>query len=137
MHHVRNTRDTALSGFEGLAQQYAQFRPSYPAELFRRLRELLDPATLRRAPLLIDVGCGTGISTRLLREAFPVSLGPVGSKIEGEGKLAAKGTADGPRIVGIEPSPDMRAQAEATTPPDAGIDYIAAAAEALPLARPP
>jgi SAM-dependent methyltransferase len=120
--------------FDGLAQQYAKFRPSYPAELFHRLRELLDAAALRRAPLIVDVGCGTGISTRLLREAFPASLAPGRRKATGEGQHAAERTADVPRILGIEPSPDMRSQAEATTLPDAGIEYIAAAAESLPLA---
>lgn len=117
----------AAPRFEGLAQQYAQFRPSYPAAMFERLRELVGEDTLRGAPLLVDVGCGTGISTRLLRETFarptPHSLG--GREAGGERE---------PRVVGLEPSPDMRRQAEAMTSPQAGIQYIAAAAESLPLA---
>ena len=102
-----------MSRFDGLAQQYAQFRPSYPAAMFERLRELVGEDTLRRAPLLVDVGCGTGISTRLLRAAF---------------------TLTSSYIIGLEPSPDMRAQAKAATAPEAGIEYIAAVAESLPLA---
>ena len=95
--------------------------------MFVRLRELIGEDSLRRAPLLVDVGCGTGISTRLLCGTFalPSPLSPGGR---------GAGGAGAPRVIGLEPSPDMRAQAVVTTPPEAGIEYIAAAAESLPLA---
>ena len=46
--------------FTGLANSYGQARPSYPPELVRWC--------LEQAPspqLIVDLGCGTGISTRL------------------------------------------------------------------------
>jgi ubiquinone/menaquinone biosynthesis C-methylase UbiE len=72
--------------FTGLAGLYDQFRPGYPDEA---LTAFIDRAGLRPGSLVVDVGSGTGISTRL---------------------LAARGL----RVIGIEPNDDMRAQAEAT-----------------------
>ena len=71
--------------FSGLASLYAQCRPDYPAEAvdFIMTRCGLGPVSL-----LVDVGCGTGISSRL---------------------FARRGV----RVVGIEPNADMRKQAEA------------------------
>ncbi len=47
--------------FTGLANIYGQARPTYPLELVRWC--------LEQAPaqgLIVDLGCGTGISTRLI-----------------------------------------------------------------------
>jgi SAM-dependent methyltransferase len=103
-----------VSRFDGLAQNYAQFRPSYPAAIFERFRAMIAPAALESGPLLIDVGCGTGISTRLLRAAF--SLPP---------EL---------RVVGVEPSDEMRAQAIDGTAAAERIEYLPGVAESLPFA---
>lgn len=59
------TPSRALS-FDGAAAQYAAARPGYPPALFDAVEELV------RRPLrgarVVDVGAGTGISTRLLHE---------------------------------------------------------------------
>jgi SAM-dependent methyltransferase len=78
--------------FAGLADLYARCRPGYPDEAidFIVTRCGLSPA----APL-VDVGCGTGISSRL---------------------FAARGVP----VVGVEPNDEMRARAEAVPPPAGG-----------------
>ncbi|GAB3482872.1 class I SAM-dependent methyltransferase [Nocardiopsis coralliicola] len=102
--------------FTGLASGYARYRPDYPAEAMERLRAAVaDGGGGRAAPLLVDVGCGTGVSTRALRAAF----GPE------------------PRIAGVEPNADMRAQglasaAEPGARPGEGVRYVAGRAEQLP-----
>jgi ubiquinone/menaquinone biosynthesis C-methylase UbiE len=97
--------------FTGLSTPYAQGRPDYPVETIRWCVGQLD------APpkLIVDVGCGTGISTR----AF---------------------AALGHRVVGIDPNADMLTTASAqgsveyragtstgTGLPDASADLIVAA----------
>lgn len=81
--HVYGTPDDApsTSYFTGLAGDYARFRPTYaPAAVDAVLEGLAPPVRV------LDVGCGTGIFTRL---------------------LAARGA----RVVGIDPSHDMLEQA--------------------------
>jgi SAM-dependent methyltransferase len=79
--------------FTGLADLYAQHRPDYaPAALDR----ILESARLSPEDLLVDVGCGTGISARL---------------------FAARGV----RVLGVEPNDEMRARAEAEPPPAGGV----------------
>jgi SAM-dependent methyltransferase len=75
--------------FSGLADLYSRHRPSYPGAAldFIQARCGLGPGAL-----LVDVGCGTGISTRL---------------------FAARGV----RVIGIDPNDEMRARAEAAPPP--------------------
>lgn len=101
------------SQFEGLAQNYAQYRPKYPVEIIQKIRELIGLEVIERSPLLVDVGCGTGIATRMLRRVF--------------------GEPDKLRIVGIEPSDDMRSQAIAGTDSGERIEYRKGVAESLPL----
>jgi SAM-dependent methyltransferase len=71
--------------FTGLADLYARCRPDYPAEA---VRHILGRCGLSPGAVLVDVGCGTGISSRLL-------------------------AAEGLRVLGLEPNADMRARAEA------------------------
>jgi SAM-dependent methyltransferase len=71
--------------FTGLAAVYARSRPDYPAAA---IDHILERSLLQAGALLVDVGCGTGISSRL---------------------FAARGL----RIIGIEPNAEMRRQAEA------------------------
>ena len=70
--------------FSGFADTYDQYRPSPPAVMVDVLTQL---ARVSRAGLVVDIGSGTGLSTRIW-----------------------SGRAE--RIVGIEPNPDMRRQAQ-------------------------
>ena len=69
--------------FSGAAERYARFRPSYPDALVDRV---VADAGLRPGAPVADVGCGTGLFTRL---------------------LAARGLD----VVGIDPNEDMLAEA--------------------------
>jgi SAM-dependent methyltransferase len=86
---------------------YAKARPSYPLEAIRAALEGLAPVdgrTVRAA----DVGCGTGISTRLLAEAGAI-------------------------VVGIDPNPDMLETARRGGDPSGRITWRRAPAEATGL----
>lgn len=104
--------------FTGLADVYARSRPDYPDAA---LDFLMTHCGLSAGSLVVDVGCGTGISSR---------------------QLARRGL----RVVGIEPNAEMRqraasepvpegaaaptyreGRAEATGLPDAGADAVLAA----------
>src|SRR4051794_33099588 len=75
----------ATERFTGLAQLYAKSRPGYPDAA---IDFLMDRCGLRPGSVAVDVGCGTGISTRLFAQR-------------------------GLRVIGVEPNADMRRQAEA------------------------
>jgi len=75
--------------FSGLAGLYSQYRPAYPEAA---LDFILSRCGLTDQSILVDVGCGTGISSRL---------------------FASKGV----RVIGIEPNADMRHQAETESVP--------------------
>jgi SAM-dependent methyltransferase len=89
----------ALSGYdrEGFAARYDRFRPRPPRAL---LDVLCRYARVDRPALVVDLGCGTGLSTR-----------------------AWSGVAE--RAIGIEPNPAMLASAE----PAAGVEYREAYAQ--------
>ncbi|MFL5339737.1 MAG: class I SAM-dependent methyltransferase [Gemmataceae bacterium] len=70
--------------FSGLAATYESHRPDYPAAA---IDFILEHCGLRPGRRLVDVGCGTGISSR---------------------QFAARGL----EVVGIEPNTDMRRTAE-------------------------
>jgi SAM-dependent methyltransferase len=96
----------SVERFTGLAEMYARNRPSYPPAA---LEHIFERADLKPGAVLVDVGCGTGISAR---------------------QFAACGL----RVVGIEPNAEMRAQAEAEpAPPAADLTYRASRAEATGL----
>jgi SAM-dependent methyltransferase len=78
-------RDDPTRRFSDLAQIYARCRPDYPESALDRI---IAHCGLHPGSVLIDVGCGTGISSR---------------------PFALRGIA----VVGIEPNAAMRAQAEA------------------------
>jgi SAM-dependent methyltransferase len=99
--------------FAASAEHYDQYRPSYPPELI----DWIVATTGIRVPARVaDIGCGTGIATRL---------------------LAARGFD----TVGVEPSEEMlavareaggraryvRGEAAATTLPDGSVDLVTAA----------
>lgn len=70
--------------FTGLADIYARYRPSYAVEVIDYLMEILG---LDATTLLVDIGSGTGISSRLFADR-------------------------GVPVLGIEPNEEMRIQAE-------------------------
>jgi SAM-dependent methyltransferase len=72
--------------FAGLAKIYSKCRPGYPQSA---INFILQHCGLKSGSLLIDVGSGTGISSRLFAER-------------------------GLQVIGIEPNADMRATAVAT-----------------------
>jgi ubiquinone/menaquinone biosynthesis C-methylase UbiE len=86
--------------FTGLASLYAEHRPSYPsAAIDWILSDLVGPIRVA------DVGCGTGISTRM---------------------LASRAA----QVIGIDPNPDMLARArQCSTPTDVSIEYRIGAGE--------
>jgi SAM-dependent methyltransferase len=83
------SRHHPAARFTGLAGLYAKHRPGYPAAAldFIQARCGLGPASV-----VVDVGCGTGIASRL---------------------LAGRGL----RVLGVEPNAEMRARAEAEPAP--------------------
>ena len=94
-----------LGRFTGLAGIYNRCRPDYPAAA---LDYVLEHCGLGPGSRLVDVGCGTGISSR---------------------QFAARGL----RVLGIEPNADMRRQAEAEPQQRTSIEYRAGRAEATGL----
>lgn len=70
--------------FSGLASIYAISRPSYPAEA---IDFIISECEISKSSVMVDVGCGTGISTMLFSNR-------------------------GIRAIGIEPNDDMRKTAQ-------------------------
>jgi SAM-dependent methyltransferase len=90
----------AAARFDSRADDYARYRPSYPAEAIDAiLAGLGKPSALT----IVDVGAGTGISTRLFTER-------------------------GVRAIAIEPNDEMRAAAAAS-----GLDTRSGRSDALGL----
>ncbi|MFF2657154.1 class I SAM-dependent methyltransferase [Kitasatospora sp. NPDC058032] len=85
--------------FGGVAAEYDRARPSYPQELFDEL-ERLSGRGLRGARVL-DVGAGTGISTRLLAGRGADVVG-----VEPSAGMAARFLASGPGLALVRGSGD-------------------------------
>jgi ubiquinone/menaquinone biosynthesis C-methylase UbiE len=83
-----------LTRFSGFADTYDAHRPTPPAVVMDILTQL---AEMPRPGLVVDIGCGTGLSSRLWA-----------------------GRAE--KIIGIEPNADMRKQAQRATD-EASITY--------------
>jgi len=92
----------AATGFADGADIYAASRPGYPMEVFDWLRDRL---TIGAGSKVVEVGAGTGLFTRLLRDT-------------------------GASVVAIDPVPEMLAHLAAAMP---GVATAVAAADALPL----
>jgi SAM-dependent methyltransferase len=97
--------------FQGWSDQYASFRPTYPAPLMKALADLIVEGPPPTDGVVADVGSGTGIFTRQLRASLPDTI----------------------PIFGIEPVSDMRLNAKMRSPSTTGITYLAGTAEKLPL----
>ena len=106
----------ATSRFSDRVENYVRYRPGYPGEV---LRVLKDDCGLTADHVAADIASGTGIWTRVLLE-------------------------NGNRVFGIEPNPEMRqagerlladfprftsvaGTAEGTTLPDGSVDFVTAA----------
>ena len=65
-----------LRRFEGKlhAEDYAKYRPIWPPEVFQKISSYLKDGG-RSAQVAVDVGCGTGIGTKLLAEHFDKVIG--------------------------------------------------------------
>lgn len=98
---------THVAAFDGLGAAYSRFRPGYPEALLAQVVALWEG---RAAPAVaLDVGAGTGISTRAWAEALNARW----------------------HVVGLEPNQDMLAQATVSKR-GAVVDYRLGQAEALP-----
>ena len=76
-----------IERFSGFADVYDQYRPAPPAILGELLTQL---AQAPFPQLVVDLGCGTGLSTRYWADKAQT-------------------------VIGIDPTDDMRRQAEAAT----------------------
>ncbi|RDG34903.1 class I SAM-dependent methyltransferase [Streptomyces corynorhini] len=93
----------ALS-FDAVADQYDTARPGYPPALFDTVEELAGRPL--RGARVVDVGAGTGIATRSLRER-------------------------GALVTAVEPGPSMADRLRRTLP---GVPLVRAFGDALPIA---
>ena len=90
-----------LDRFSGIADLYDAYRPQAPVVLLELLTQL---AQVERPRLVVDLGSGTGLSTRLWAPRAE-------------------------QVIGVEPNADMRAQAEARTAADSNarnVRYVGA-----------
>lgn len=87
--------------FSGLAEVYAKCRPSYPADA---IAFIVQHCGLTKESTLVDIGAGTGISSRLM-------------------------AAQGPTVIGIEPNDDMRTQGERESLDVENLSYLKGTAE--------
>ncbi len=99
MSNAPNFPEDPTERFTGLANSYAQFRPTYPPELFDMLAE---KTHLTAGSIVADIGCGTGISSRLMADR-------------------------GWQVIGIEPNQEMLEKARQTS--GDGVQYRFARAE--------
>lgn len=97
--------------FTTVARGYARWRPPYPEELFRWIAA---EAGLSPGARVADLGCGTGISTRLWR-----SLGFDAVGVDPNEAMLAEARAAGGEY--------LRGDAERTGLPDHSVDLAAAA----------
>jgi SAM-dependent methyltransferase len=106
----------ATSRFSDRVENYIRYRPGYPPQVIETLKK---ECGLMPSHLVADIASGTGIWTKMLLE-------------------------NGPAVYGVEPNSDMRqagerllaefpkftsidGNAEATTLPDASVDFVTAA----------
>jgi SAM-dependent methyltransferase len=114
------TRFNPTGRFSDLADLYARHRPDYPAGAVDRV---IERGGLAGDALLVDVGCGTGISSRQFAERGVRVLG-----VEPNDSMRARARQVAPRA---GPAPEYRpGRAEATGLPD-GVAQVVLAAQAF------
>ncbi|HXS36413.1 MAG TPA: class I SAM-dependent methyltransferase [Flavipsychrobacter sp.] len=98
--------------FQGIAGLYSDYRPSYPAAMIDAIARYtgIDNDAKQNGAVIIDVGSGTGISTRLLRERFDAAV----------------------TVLGLEPNDDMYTTAVSFPGSYKNLAYLHCAAEDLP-----
>jgi ubiquinone/menaquinone biosynthesis C-methylase UbiE len=108
---MEDSRSSFSNPFGDIATNYDQFRPSYPVGFFAQLSDEMDrvASSPRR---VVDVGCGSGISTRQLAQC----LKPVD------------------KIIGLDASPEMLRVARSEGRASATVRYVVGLAEAIPVA---
>ena len=102
--------------FHAVAGDYARHRPGYPEPVVARILEVSGLLPPRAGTLVVDLGCGTGISARTFaaRGVRVLGIDPNASML-GEARAAGGG-------------PQYRAgDASATGLPDASVDLVVAA----------
>jgi ubiquinone/menaquinone biosynthesis C-methylase UbiE len=102
------TQAPAGTAYEGLAPLYDRRRPSYPVEAVHAVAALA--TGVASAGSVLDVGCGTGIFTRLLAAELPETFS----------------------VTGVEPGADMRTTAASRSGNSPRLRFVAGQAEALP-----
>lgn len=102
--------------FTGLAGIYAKYRPAYPNELIDYLYKTVGFET---AETIADIGCGTGIFSKMLLErgSSVICVDP-NEDMLGEAKK---------KLEGFSKCTIVRAAAESTTLPDSSVDFITVA----------
>ncbi|HEY1599352.1 MAG TPA: class I SAM-dependent methyltransferase [Pirellulales bacterium] len=101
--------------FSGRVENYTRYRPGYPSDVLGILR---DEAGLTIASVVADIGSGTGISTKLF-----LDHGNLVYAVEPNGEMreaAETMLRQYPRFHSVA------ATAEATTLPDAAVDFVVA-----------
>lgn len=106
MQQERGIQTEQWQAYAGLAETYDRYRPRYPDAVVQAIAERTQHLAARG--LVLDVGCGTGIFTRLLAQHLPF------------------------HVIGVEPNDDMRRQAAASSSHLQRITFETGAAEELP-----
>ncbi|XP_077998221.1 putative methyltransferase DDB_G0268948 [Glandiceps talaboti] len=101
-----------------IAEAYQKFRPTYPNEVLERILRFLAHKNPGPWRLAIDVGCGSGQSTRMLSDHFETVIGCDVSKAQ----LAEGKKGENPRNVKYQLGSDSSIPAE-----DNSVDLVTSA----------
>lgn len=106
----------ATSRFSDRVENYVRYRPGYPVEALRSLRQ---ECGLSPSHVIADIASGTGIWTRVLLEN--------GNPVFGVEPNAEMRSAGERLLAGFPEFTSVAGTAEATTLPDACVDFVTAA----------
>ena len=106
----------ATQRFSDRVDNYVRYRPGYPHEILGLLR---DRCGLTPQARIVDIGCGTGIFTRMLLEHGNPVFG-----VEPNRQMREAGEGFLAEFSGFR---SIDATAEQTTLPDQSVDFVAAA----------